>query len=161
MSVLQTLRERGDVLVAIAVGGALGSAARWGVAQAFPHSTTGFPWGTWIANVSGALLIGVLMAVVTALAPRRYLRPFLGVGVLGGFTTFSTYALDARVLADAGAFPLAVAYLATTLVVGLAAVYAGLVLGRTAIRARLRLAHRRADRHPEPGSDLDGDRSSR
>jgi CrcB protein len=165
MSMLRTLRDRGDVLTAIAVGGALGSSARWGLSEAFPHSPDGFPWGTWIANVTGGLLIGVLMAVVTAIAPRRYLRPFLGVGVLGGFTTFSTYALDARTLTDAGAFPLAVAYVATTVVVGLAAVFAGLVLGRTAISARQRLALRRADRpdlgtHPDSG-DPDNDRSSR
>ena len=173
---LRTLRDRGDVLAAIALGGALGSSARWGLAQTFPHSPDGFPWGTWIANVSGGLLIGVLMAVVTAMAPRRYLRPFVGVGLLGGFTTFSTYALDARSLTDAGAIPVAVTYVATTLVAGLAAVYAGLVLGRTAIGVRQRLVLRRADRlHPDPrpdprpdpstdpdsDSDSDSDRSPR
>ena len=156
---LRFLRDRGDVLAAIALGGALGSLARWGLARAFPHPPDGLPWGTWIANVGGGLLMGVLMAFVTAVAPRRYLRPFLAVGVLGGFTTFSTYALDAHTLADAGAFPLALTYVATTVSAGLAAVFAGLVLGRTAIRARLRLATRRTDRRPP--SAPDSDRSSR
>ena len=159
MPVFRFLRDRGDVLAAIAVGGALGSLARWGLAQAFPHPSDGFPWGTWIANVSGGLAMGALMAFVTAMAPHRLLRPFLGVGVLGGYTTFSTYSLDARTLTDAGAFPLAVTYVATTLVVGLLAVVAGLVLGRTAIGARQRLARRRGSGRPHP--DPDSDRSSR
>lgn len=148
MPALSLVRGRGDVLTAIALGGALGSAARWGLAEAFPHSPNGFPWGTWTANVSGALLMGILMAYVVELGPRRrYLRPFVGVGVLGGYTTFSAYALDARTLADAGALPLAATYAGTTLVVGLLAVVVGLVLGRASLRLRRRLItrHHRSD----------------
>ncbi len=57
-----------------------------------------FPWATFVENVTGAFALGVLVVLAFARWPRsRYLRPFLGVGVLGGFTTFSTYALDIRI----------------------------------------------------------------
>src|SRR4051794_22770193 len=80
------------VLGAISAGGACGALARYAVAEAWPHAAGGFPVSTLLVNVSGCLLIGVLMVVVTEVAPeRRLLRPFAGVGVLGGYTTFSTY----------------------------------------------------------------------
>jgi CrcB protein len=75
--------------------------------------------------------------------PSRYVRPFLGVGVLGGYTTFSTYMLDTRTLVADGHVPLAVAYLFGTMAAGLAAVWAGIITSRLAVRRgrarRLRL----------------------
>lgn len=130
---LRTLRDRGDVLAAIALGGALGSSARWGLAQTFPHSPDGFPWGTWIANVSGGLLIGVLMAVVTAMAPRRYLRPFVGVGLLGGFTTFSAFALDTLTLFERGDVELAGLYVGASVFLSLAAIAVGVFVARAVV----------------------------
>lgn len=120
----------GQLLAVVAAGGALGSLARWGLAEALPHGASGFAWGTFIANVTGALLLGMLMAVVLDRPTSRYLRPFLGVGVLGGYTTFSTWMLDTRGLLATGHLPLAVAYLAGTLLAGLAAVVLGLGLAR-------------------------------
>jgi CrcB protein len=90
-----TQATRWDVLLAIGAGGALGSLARYGLSEAIPHPRGGFAVATLITNVVGCLLIGVLMGVLTTMArPHRLLRPFLGVGILGGFTTFSTYVID-------------------------------------------------------------------
>ncbi|SCG67523.1 FluC/FEX family fluoride channel [Micromonospora inositola] len=126
------------VLGAIAAGGVLGGLARAGVQAAFPYAPTGFPWATFGINLTGCLLIGVLMAVIGARPVHPLVRPFLGVGVLGGFTTFSAYAVDAQRAVVAGAAGTALAYLAATLVGALLAVWAG-----DAMTARL-LARREA-----------------
>lgn len=137
------LREHGDVLLAVAAGGAVGSLGRWGVGELVPHTVGDFAWATFAVNVSGALLAGLLMALVAdLLPPTRYLRPVLGVGVLGGWTTFSAYMLDARLMLEAGRAPTApLLYLAGTLLVGLVAVWAGLLAGRALVAvARVRTA---------------------
>jgi CrcB protein len=79
----------------ISAGGVLGASARHALAVALPHLPGHFPWATFVTNVSGCLLIGVLMVLITEVWPaHRLVRPFLGVGVLGGYTTFSTYTVD-------------------------------------------------------------------
>jgi len=89
--------RRWDVLAATAAGGILGAEARYGLGSAAPHHDQQFPWSTLLINVTGCLLIGVLMAVLLqAPSPHRLARPFLGVGVLGGYTTYSTFALDVQ-----------------------------------------------------------------
>ncbi|MGC1215108.1 MAG: CrcB family protein [Micromonospora sp.] len=113
------------VLGAIAAGGVLGALARAGVQTAFPHPPTGFPWATFAVNLAGCLLIGVLMAVIGARPAGPLVRPFLGVGVLGGFTTFSAYVVDIQRTVAAGAAGTALAYLAATLLGALLAVWAG------------------------------------
>lgn len=113
------------VLGAIAAGGVLGALARAAVQAAFPHHPTGFPWATFGINVTGSLLIGVLMAVIGARTTGPLVRPFLGVGLLGGFTTFSAYAVDVQRAVAAGAAGVALAYLAATVVGALLAVWAG------------------------------------
>jgi CrcB protein len=131
------LRSSADVLPVIALGGALGSLARWGLAEALPHRASEIAWGTVLANVAGSFLLGLLMAfVLDVWSDRRYVRPFLGVGVLGGFTTFSTYELDARGLLATHRPGLALAYLAGSVLAALLAVGVGVVAGRTAIDAR-------------------------
>ncbi|GAB7003347.1 hypothetical protein JCM18899A_08180 [Nocardioides sp. AN3] len=129
--------ECADLLPAIAVGGALGSLARWGLAEAFQHDAGQLAWGTLIANVVGSFLLGLLMAfVLDVWSDRRYVRPFLGVGVLGGFTTFSTYELDTRGLLASGRPGLALLYLVGSILAGLLMVGVGVVAGRTAIDRR-------------------------
>jgi CrcB protein len=92
---------------------------------------------TFVTNVTGCLLIGVLMVLMTEVwAAHRLIRPFLGVGVLGGFTTFSTYIVEAQHALDAGAARLALVYLAGTLAAALVAVYAGITVTRLATGGR-------------------------
>ena len=119
--------EHGPVLAVIAAGGALGSLARYGVNLALPHSG-GFPVSTLLENVVGCFVLGALLVVLTELRrPHRLVRPFLGTGVLGGFTTFSTYAVDA-VTRDSAA--VAALYLVGTLALALTASWAGVTLTR-------------------------------
>jgi fluoride exporter len=151
-----------DVLAVIAVGGASGSLARWGVGELFPWNGEGFPWATFVENVSGAFALGVLMVLLLDVwPPRRYLRPFVGVGLLGGYTTFSTYMLEARDLLASDRVPVALAYLGGSLVAGLLAVWAGIVLARLAVRISQRRRRRRRERErPAPPTGNDGTRGS-
>jgi len=125
------LRSHADVLAVIGAGGALGSLGRWGVGELLPWSGTTFPWATFLVNVSGALALGVLMVLVVEVwRPRRYVRPFVGVGLLGGWTTFSTYALEARDLLAVDRPATAFAYVSGSLVAGLVAVWLGIAAAR-------------------------------
>jgi len=125
------------VLGAVSTGGALGAAARYGLSLALPHRPGTFPVATFVTNVSGCLLIGVLMVLMTEVwAAHRLLRPFLGTGVLGGYTTFSTYAVDTQRLVTAGAAGTGLVYLVGTLAAALVAVYAGITVTRLATGGR-------------------------
>jgi CrcB protein len=127
----RVLVARWDILLVVALGGALGSVARYGISRAWLAADGTFPAATFLENVSGSLLLGILMVfVLDVWPPSRYVRPFLAVGVLGGYTTFSTYMLDTRSLLAAGHAPLAAAYLFGTLAAGLLAVWVGIALGR-------------------------------
>lgn len=133
---VRVLRGRWDVLLVVAAGGVLGSLARWGVGVALPHTGRQFPWSTFTVNVVGCLLIGALMHVEEKRwSPHRYRRSFLRTGVLGGFTTFSAYGLDAQALVLAGAGALAAVYVAATLVAGVVAVRAGDLAAAGAVAA--------------------------
>ncbi len=112
------------VIGVVAAGGAIGAVARYGATQLWPTAAGAFPWTILAVNVAGCALMGVLMVLITELSsPHRLVRPFLGTGILGGFTTFSTYAVDIQSLVDARRAPLALAYLAGTLLAALAAVW--------------------------------------
>ncbi|MGV1869353.1 fluoride efflux transporter CrcB [Agrobacterium rosae] len=116
----------------VAIGGAIGSIARylvgvWSVRLAGPN----FPWGTLTVNVVGAFLIGLTVEVIA----RRFdasseMRVFLVTGVIGGFTTWSSFTLDAVVLFERGEIGLSAVYLGASLLVSFAAIFAGLALGR-------------------------------
>ena len=126
-----------SVLSAISAGGVIGALGRYGLATAWPHTPAHFPWATFVTNVAGCFLIGILMVLITEVwSAHRLVRPFLGVGVLGGFTTFSTYTGDVQQLVAAGAARLALLYLAGTLIAALTAVYLGITLTRLATRRR-------------------------
>jgi len=121
----------GPVYGAVAVGGALGSLARYGLAVALPPVPGHFPLATFLTNVAGGLLIGVLVVLLTeTFAAHPLLRPLLVTGVLGGFTTFSTYAVDAQHLLAAHALGTALGYLFGTLAAALLATWAGMLLTR-------------------------------
>ena len=113
------------VVVAIAAGGAIGASARWAVAQfvdavGAPHAAGTWPWATLVVNVVGCLLIGL---AVRRLDVGTRAWAFAVTGILGGFTTFSTLAVELNDLADAERFPLAVLYGAVTLGAGVAATF--------------------------------------
>jgi fluoride exporter len=123
------------VLLVVGAGGALGALARWAVGLAFPHPAGAFPWSTFAINVLGCLLMGVLIVEITEVRRAHPLvRPFAGTGVLGGFTTFSTYATDTDQLVAAGRITTALLYAGATLVVAVVAVAAGSALARRAHR---------------------------
>jgi CrcB protein len=122
----------------VAAGGVLGALARYGLGVVLPRQPTSFPWATFGVNVSGCALIGVLVVLVTEAFPAHpLLRPFLGTGVLGGYTTFSTYVVDTERLVRAGAPVTALAYLGGTLAGALVAAYLGVVSTRALVRRRL------------------------
>lgn len=132
------LRGQGRAVAVVALGGALGAVARWGVGLALPPSPGTFPLGTFLINVVGCLLMGVLVVVVTEVRDTHPLvRPFLGVGVLGGFTTFSTFSVDGEQLLTGGHLGVAAAYLAGTVVAAVLAAALGMALTRrAAVRPR-------------------------
>lgn len=114
-------------LALIAVGGVVGSLGRYLIAIAVgAWSAPGWPWATFTVNVLGCLVIGMVAAQLDS--RPAWVRPLVITGVLGGFTTFSAFALEAGILLDAGAVVPAAAYVLTTLVVGLLAVRAGALI---------------------------------
>jgi len=119
--------------VAIAVGGALGSMARHGVNVLVHHRrpSISFPLATFVVNVAGCLTIGLLAGVIMSgrIAPRLYWREFVFVGVLGGFTTFSTFGLDTMTLARGGAMGAVAWNVIGQVGIGLMAVQLGLLVG--------------------------------
>jgi fluoride exporter len=122
--------------VVIGLGGAVGSVGRYGLSLALPHSPGGFPWATFLTNVAGCSMIGVLMVLTVDRAggARALLRPFLGVGVLGGFTTFSTYAVETQALLQDGRTVVGLVYVGGTLVAALGAVWLASILTRVVVR---------------------------
>ncbi|MEL5956770.1 fluoride efflux transporter CrcB [Streptomyces sp. NPDC047917] len=115
---------QGSVVAVVALGGAIGATARYGAALLWPTAPGGFPWTTLVVNAVGCAVIGVFMVVISeAWTAHRLVRPFFGTGVLGGFTTFSTYAVDIQRLLDGGRARAGLAYLGLTLLAALAAVW--------------------------------------
>ncbi|WP_418957115.1 FluC/FEX family fluoride channel [Streptomyces tritici] len=136
------VRAQLPVAGAVAAGGALGAAARHAATLLWPTPAGAFPWTVLGVNTLGCALIGVLMVLVTetATAPHPLVRPFLGTGVLGGFTTFSAFALDTQRLLAAGETVRALAYLAATPLGALAAVAAATAATRAALAGKGRTA---------------------
>ncbi|MFD7860764.1 fluoride efflux transporter CrcB [Streptomyces sp. NPDC059783] len=125
------------VVAVVALGGAVGACARYGASLLWPTPAGGFPWTTLVVNATGCAVIGVFMVVISEAWPvHRLVRPFFGTGVLGGFTTFSTYAVDIERLVDGGRARTGLAYLALTLCAALAAVWSAVWLTRRALAWR-------------------------
>ncbi len=118
-------------LAVIALGGVLGSLARFAVSVALgleQWDTTRLPWATLAVNLIGCLAIGIVAASAAVAAGPTWLRPFLITGFLGGFTTFSALALETGLLLDDGQLLVAAAYLVVTMVFGLLAVRLGALM---------------------------------
>jgi fluoride exporter len=119
-------RSHYGVLAVIAAGGMIGTGARYGAGLLWPTAPHSFPWATLGINVSGCLLIGILLVALTeAWTAPTWVRPFFATGVLGGYTTFSTYCVDIERLVSGGRAGTALGYLAATVLAALAAVTAG------------------------------------
>jgi CrcB protein len=119
------------VVAAVAVGGAVGTILRAALARALPPPATGFPLDTFLVNVIGCLVLGlVVVAAMERGTPSPYFRPLVGTGFCGGMTTFSTLVVETDLLIKAGAVGLAFGYLAASLVAGLAATRLGMVVAR-------------------------------
>jgi len=119
----------------VALGGAIGAAARYGLGLAMVRTFgAGFPIGTLMANVLGGLLMGLLMGWLLREAPdgANTIRLFAGVGVLGGFTTFSAFSLEAMRMIEAKTFGVFFAYVGASVILAIAAVALGLFLMRGA-----------------------------
>ena len=127
------LTGQGPALVAVAVGGALGALARFGIGLAVPHQPGTFPLATFAINIVGCMLIGAVIVLLTErTAAHPLARPFLATGILGGFTTFSTFATDADELLRIGHIGSALGYLVGTPIAAVAATSAGIRLTRAA-----------------------------
>ncbi len=127
---------RPRVAAVVALGGAAGGVARAGVGTAL-DGAGGWPVATFAVNVVGAALLAALLVVLAERLPRaRYLRPLLGTGLLGGFTTFSAFSVDTVRLLDDGRAGAAAAYATATVVATLAASLTAVWLTRAAVRLR-------------------------
>jgi CrcB protein len=119
------------VLGAIALGGALGAPARYGVAQLVHVAPDGFPWATFWTNISGSFALGLILALLLErFPPSRYLRPFVATGFLGAYTTYSTFAVETVLLAKDGRPGLALTYAAVSLMGGFGVAWAGIWAAR-------------------------------
>jgi fluoride exporter len=121
-----------NTLFWVALGGAVGSAARYGVVQATARVFGfAFPWGTLIVNVTGSFVMGLvtyyLLRKTTADEPLRW---FLTTGVLGGYTTFSAFSFDAMTLMQRGEQVAAAGYILASVLISLLAVFAGFAIAR-------------------------------
>ena len=123
---------RATILAAVGAGGAIGSIARFVVATLLQGPTwTGFPYGIFIVNVSGGFIMG---ALTEALALKFHVSPevraFLTTGVMGGYTTFSTFSLESALLIERDAYVSAGLYIAGSAILSIVALFAGLWLVR-------------------------------
>lgn len=122
-----TRRVEPSVLAAIAVGGALGASARYGVAQLVHTAPDTFPWSTFWINVTGSFALGLILAVLLKrYPPTRFLRPFVATGFIGAYTTYSTFAVETDLLIKDGHAAIGFAYVGASLLFGLLAAWAGI-----------------------------------
>jgi CrcB protein len=118
------------VSLGVALAGAVGASARYALDLAFTRDAHHIPWVTFAINASGSFALGLFVAALDA-HPHPAVRPSLTIGLLGAYTTFSTLSLETYRLLDRGHIWLAAGYAIGTLIAGLAALTAGVALGRT------------------------------
>jgi CrcB protein len=122
---------RGRILAAIALGGALGGPARYGVAQLIHVANASFPWATFWTNVTGSFALGFVLALILErFPPTLYVRPLVATGFLGAYTTYSTFSVETDLLVRNGHAGIGIAYALASLVAGFVAVWAGMLVAR-------------------------------
>lgn len=122
-----------DKIALVAAGGAIGSSLRFLVGHwTLRAFGTGFPWGTLAVNVAGSFAMGVIAVVLLERFPGSFARwsPFIMTGILGGFTTFSAFSLDALLLIERGKLGVAMIYIAASVILSLGGLWAGFTLTR-------------------------------
>jgi len=123
-------------LLLVALGGAIGASARYGLGVAALRfaPNAAWPWGTFAANVIGGLLIGLLTGwlALRGGAGQETVRLFAAVGVLGGFTTFSAFSLETMLMIERRQWALAGGYVGLSVVLAVAALFIGLMIARRA-----------------------------
>ena len=120
--------------LAIAIAGAIGALARWGVGSWFGQRFPSFAWGTLVVNVSGSFVLGLLFALlIERAAGSPTMRLALTTGLLGAYTTFSTFSLETMRMFEEGATGSAFVNIGLSLVLGLGAVWLGMTLGRAVV----------------------------
>jgi fluoride exporter len=127
--------------MAVAIGSALGGAARWSVASALEPSAATFPWTTLVVNTSGSFAIGIYAALVlarTRFATGAWQREFVVTGFLGGYTTFSIFSLESIELIESGQASTAAAYVGVSVLSWLACVWFGFAVGERLQKRRAR-----------------------
>lgn len=119
--------------ILVMAGGAAGAAMRFGLSQLVPHAAGEWPWATFVANVLGSLLMGVLAFwLVRKGAQGDQVRLLVGVGVLGGFTTFSAFSLEIAQMVERGQVVLGFGYAVASVLVALTALFAGMAMAKAA-----------------------------
>lgn len=125
------------ILASIALGGALGAVARYGMSGwVHEHASATFPWGTLAVNVLGCFLLGLAVWSLRVAAVPVPVRGFVTIGLLGAFTTFSTFSFEAVALLQDGEWLRAALYLGASVLLGLLAMLAGLALAGAVIQLR-------------------------
>lgn len=122
-----------DLLAAVAVGGALGSLARYGLAELLPRTDGAFPTATLVVNLVGSFVLGVVLSVLLEERAPRHLRPLLAVGVIGSFTTFSSFVVQTVQLVTGHHLGTAASYFAASVLAGLAAARAGVAIASATV----------------------------
>ena len=119
-----------SVLISVAIGGALGALARYGISQISLLHGTSFPWMTLAANLIGALIIGFVAGIMLS-SPRlnQSQHAFIKTGFCGGLTTFSTFSLEAVELFETGKWGLAILYIFVSIILCLGGVILGKIIG--------------------------------
>ncbi len=129
------VRAQAVLVVALALGGAAGAVAREAIALALPDTVGRFPWATFTVNMSGSAVLGFLLVVLAEQFPRgKLVRPVVGTGIIGAYTTFSTFAVDAVDLVRHHHAGVAALYVTVSVAGGLVVAALGIAGGRLVIR---------------------------